>query len=757
MIGKTNLIQANEFKTGLVTRADIINPDPNQSPNCMDVKWYFDNVIGKRYGSSTSNSVVLSPASAIGSGTFIVQQSLTSQLVAYWKLDEGGGDRVDSFAGNNLAEIDPIASTSAIRNFGAVFPLSVSESKTLYRASANLINSSGQNYTVAGWVRFVDVNSSGSIAGIGNTLSATSNTVFSLINNGASLRFGARMVGAGSNESVTVTASSFGTPVNNTWYHIVGWVSNGHHVGISVNLSATTALQVGSTSFASTSGFMCLGQILTTDTATLETSSPVATLDEWGIWNRVLTSTERAQLYANGTGNTFTPSNASFLDTWYSFDFGASGIRWLTVGVGTGVLASSNCGSTFVNIATTRTANYQYYDRSRNVLILTSDSYDRTLYWAGSAGTFAANLALNSAPSAKFSINYQGFLVLLNSMDSNGVISNRRFSYADENTQLSSTWPDSFDLPSSADDEITGPFILNKFLYVSTKFRIFRLNYTGGNPDWSYIQVANFGFVPRTIKVFSLRGIQVAAGLDWSRRLRIFYGSQDDIVSDNVENYNNYCDFAMQRISLAGSGLLVSNAEFDTNQQEYRLNLSVGPQSIRTTHSLILNARTLSLYPYSNQPYNTLCMAESAGRQFLMAFDGSGYCHIMNSGNLDANTTPINEVYDTPLLYSKSPSEVSKNRQVNFFFNTDSCGKVYYQERFDFSNVFSEMRPLRDYSGDTELRGTESSLVITKTTDIPSVQNIYQGRLTSSSGTANPWKLIHMDLFNSGLGYGRGK
>lgn len=744
MIGKTNLIQAKEFKTGLVTRSDIINPDPNQSPNCMDVKWHFDNVIGKRLGASSTNTLQLT--SGGGTAGFIIGGALTTNLVAYWKLDEASGNRFDSYVNNTLTDRNSVGSIVGIRNNAANFI--VANSQYLEASSGPTFLFDG-NFSVSTWVY---LNTLSAIAGARTEILSvcTENRIsYHVMVQGSSgeLKFGFGINSAGGGSPYNVFANSFGLATTGGWVNIVGWHSAGSHIGISVNLSVNTLPQTVGI-FYDSANTLKIGGVV-------GNNGPLSgRVDETSFWSRVLTATDRANLYAGGSGNTYTGAVESL--PWYSFDFGASGIRWYTVAVGTGIVASSNLGTTFVNIATSRTANYQYMDRSKNVLIMTSDSYDQTLYWAGSAGTSAVALAVNSAPKAKYSINYQGFLILLNSMDSNGTISNRRFSYADENTQLTSTWPNAFDIPSSADDEITSPFILNKFLYISTKYRIFRLNYTGGNPDWSYIQVANFGYVPRTVKVFTIKGIQIACGLDWSRRMRIFYGSQDDIISDNVENDNSYCEFAMQRISLAGSGLIISNAEFDPNQQEYRLNVAIGAQSTQTTHAIVLNARTLAMYPYSNQQYNTICVAESAGKQFLMAVNRSGYVHILNSGNLDINT-PINDVWDTPLLFNKYPSEVTKNKQINFFFDTDSCGKIYYQERFDFSNTFSPMSPLRNNSGESDLTGNESSLVITRTKDLPSVQNVYQGRVTSSSGTANPWKLIHFDLFNSSLGYGRGK
>ncbi len=40
MIGNTGTIQSKDFAIGLYTRSDIINPNPNLSPNCMDIQWF---------------------------------------------------------------------------------------------------------------------------------------------------------------------------------------------------------------------------------------------------------------------------------------------------------------------------------------------------------------------------------------------------------------------------------------------------------------------------------------------------------------------------------------------------------------------------------------------------------------------------------------------------------------------------------------------------------------------------------------------
>lgn len=561
-----------------------------------------------------------------------------------------------------------------------------------------------------------------------------------------------RVSSSGSNSTATVQASSFGALGTSTWYNIVAWHSNNNHIGISVN-NAGTNITVYTTGVRVGSAPIVLGALSSAIQGNATTFLN-ARQDETGFWKKVLNANDRSNLYGGGSGNTYSGGASGF--GWGMFDFGASNMRWLTVAAGTGIVASSNLGTTFVTIATSRTQNYQSFERSKNVLIATSDAYDPTLYWAGSATTFANTLAPNSAPAAKYSVNYQGFLILLNYMNSNGAISPRGFAYADENLQLTDSWTNHFDFPSSADDEITASFVLNKFLYVSTRYKIFRVAFVGGNPDWSFLKVKDYGYVPRTVKIMTLKGSTVAVGMDWNRRIRVFDGFDDLFISDNVENDNNYCNFAMDKVSYAGSGLIYAHAEFDQLEQEYRLNLAIGANSTNTTHAVVINGRTLAIYPYQNQLYQAMCIAESNNQQHLMAVDRSGFVHVLNSGNLDVSQ-PINDQYDSPILFPESPLQVSKAQQMNFFFNVSSSGTMYYQDRFDMSSVFSQQKILKDRNGNAQLTGAESSLQILRTVDIPATYNTYQFRLASSSGTAEPWRLTKWDFVQNAKGIGMGK
>ncbi len=434
---------------------------------------------------------------------------------------------------------------------------------------------------------------------------------------------------------------------------------------------------------------------------------------------------------------------------WASFDFGASALRWYCVAAGTGVYASSNLGLNFFTIATDRTSSYQYFDRSKNVMIMTSDAYDNVLYWSGSGGTYAAFLNI-SAPLAKYSVNFQGFLVLLNSN-----LRKRGFFYEDENSQLTGgfngiiTAGGVFDLPSSADDEITAAIVLRKRLYVSTRYRLYRVTYVGGNPDWSFLELKQWGFVPRTVKKIVIRDVgEVIVGESWDRRIRLFDGADDRIISDNIENYNGMCDFAMRQISYAGSGLTTNFAETDPNTQTYRLCTTIGSTSAQTTHFLCLDGRTMAFYPYSNMPFQTMCMAESANQQFLMAVDRSGWIHMVDSGNTDKNATAINDIFDSSFLFEKSPSQLSKMQKVDLYFSVNSTGSIQYFDRTDFRSTFNLRKIINVNSSSLFVQHAES-------VNTPETANIYQYRLTSSSATTVPWRLNRADYFLTGLGIGK--
>lgn len=535
-------------------------------------------------------------------------------------------------------------------------------------------------------------------------------------------------------KDITVQNTSFGTVTTATWYNAVAWVdSTNGNVGVSVNLNANSSAYTSGT--FSGSAPLVLGSVSNGVEKFLG-----GALDDTGFWKVKLSSANLINLYNGGSGNTFALGFSS--QPWASFDFGAQATRWLTVAAGTGIFASSDLGVNWVTIGTDRSATYQYFERSKNVLVATSELYNSPLAWPGSGGTFMTLFNI-SAPLAKYTVNFQGFCILLNTSTRK-----RGFFYQDENTQLTGAWANSFDLPSSADDEITGAFILRRYLYVSTRYSLFRVSYVGGNPDWSFQLVKSFGFVPRTVQKVTLGQVgEVAIGEDFDRRIRVFDGADDKIISSDVEDDNGMCDFATSKVSYGGSGLITHFSALDPTAYVYKLAVGIGTNSTDVTHWLNFDSRISAFYPYSNMLFSTMTVAESGGQRYLMAFDKSGFCHLTDSGNLDSGVTPIDDVFDSPFLFDKSPSNISKSHKLDLYFRPTSSGTIYFSDRTNFSKTFK----LRDKFDITD----DGSLVLyKKSIDTPTSFNAYQFSITSSRGTAQGWELTRNDNFIVGLGIG---
>lgn len=736
---------------GLNTQYNILGLQKDQSPNMMNVKVNYDGSLEKRQGSHVQNQVSITGGSGSADG-FVPNSggNLVDHLKSYWNLNEASGTRYDIAGAKNLSEINPVGYSGGIRNQAANFVMAetglLSYSGAFYGASSGFTSSQwfyvSATDNTYGWCDRAKMGwhlallNSTDLAGNSGQL-ATFNV---RVNSNGSLTTSALM---------TVTAFSMGLIDTSTWYNAICWWSSGAtaHIGININGNVDTMSVVDLVNVSNTGRFY-LGGNLTNSTVRNSFSGRI---DEVGYWDRVLTANEQLDLYAAGRANPYQKGYDN--STWAAFDFGASSIRWLTCAAGTGVYASSNLGVSWVTIATDRTSSYQYFDRSKNVMIMTSEAYDEPLYWAGSVGTYAAIIG-SSSPHCKYSINFQGWLILLNSQEKK-----RSFNYIDENFQLSSTAWLNFDLPSSADDEITNCFILRRYLYVSTKYKIYRVSFVGGNPDWQYVEVKGWGFIPRTVKrIVIMNNAQnsntaysigeVVIGLTYDRKLRIFDGSGDQILSNNVEKDNGICDFALDKISYLGSGPLICFSEVDPIPNVYSLCVGIGQDSMQTSHFLNYDGRCQALFPYSNMPFNCMCVAESANRQFLMAFDRSGWCHMMNSGNLDAGVTPINDVFESPLMFDKTPSQSSKGHKTDLFFSNTTSGNVFYQDRFDFETVWHDKDTI-------VLDGSDTRLVNYKSIDIPDTYNTYQFRIGTSSGTNNPWRLQRYDHFTKGLGIGR--
>jgi hypothetical protein len=414
--------------------------------------------------------------------------------------------------------------------------------------------------------------------------------------------------------------------------------------------------------------------------------------------------------------------------------------RRLICASGTGIYNSENLGKTWAIIQTNRTATINYFSLVKDYIINTNESYDIPQYWAGSSDVYFANIS-TATPACKHSLSHQGFAIFLNE-------SSKKTSmyYVDQNDLFTEPFSN-FALPTDRNDELTGGFSLGRNLYVSSKYKIFRLNYIGGSPDWEYIEVRGFGFVPKTMKKISLPNAgEAVIGLDWTKKLRVFLGSEDEIISDSIQTDNGMTSFYLNNINSIDMNKCW--AENDRANGVYKLFLVYGDSSI-VSHCINFNYRTGTLYPDDGQTFNSgVLAADTADNLFMLGCNYNGRIHVMNSGNTDAGV-PINDYYISPYYYNQSPSRVHKGQQIDLFFSESSSGTLCYQERSDFKNDFGECH-------DISLDKSGSSQIIRHTIDIPETQNVYQFKLGSSANTAESWQLNLIDLSNSDIGIGEG-
>jgi hypothetical protein len=212
--------------------------------------------------------------------------SLKTNLVAYWKLDETSGTRVDANGSKDLSASGSVASTTGKINNAADFT-NLGGFLTRTDSTFNFGNTS---FSIACWVKFDTLNAGVYIIFQGRT--SNNDLSYQLTNSGDAnnreFRFGIISVaGDGVNITDNIRRST------GTWYYIVAWYDSGSgQLGLSVNNSSVTTSTgvvtprsdgVGA-SFVASSGFLD-GQ-----------------LDEMGVWSRVLDSTEMANLYNSGSG-----------------------------------------------------------------------------------------------------------------------------------------------------------------------------------------------------------------------------------------------------------------------------------------------------------------------------------------------------------------------------------------------------------------------------------------------------------------------
>ena len=707
MIKNVQEIIRQKVDKGLNTYKNFFNLSEGQTPASINTVYNNDGSFGKRLGASTMNTTVLESTAGYGMYDFGV-------------LGVGGNDNKTKLLlnFNALPILDSADSPKTMSTSGTV-QISTTIKKT--GAGSLYLTGTGSVSTPA----HADFNFATSSFAIDVHLYpvTTTGTLYSQVVDGSN-----RIFWQYDAVNLTFFVSSGGTVILH-FVSTLGLLANSwNHIEIDRNVN-TWYVFLGGTS--QTLGLIAgaYSNNLPNLSANIHIGSYNYTSD---FSNAYFDGYRLSKDIARHTAN-FTPSAVE-----YTSDIIQE--RRLLCASGTGIYYSTDIGRTWAIIQTNRTANINYFGFIKDYVINTNESYDPPQYWAGTATQYFANIS-TGAPACKHSAAHQGFALLLNeSANKTG------FYYVDQNDMFTKAWSN-FKLPTDRNDELTTGFTIGRSLYVSSKYKIFRLNYIGGNPDWEYVEVRNWGFVPKTVKKINLPGIgESVIGLDWTKKIRIFFGADDEIISDHLSKDNGITPFYLDNIS--SINLNKCWAEDDKKAQVYRLFLTYGGSST-ISYSLCFNYRSGSWYPENNRPYQSgVLAADTADNLHMLGCNYNGRVTLMDSGNIEAGVA-IDDHHISPFLYQQSPTRVFKSQQMNMFFAVSSSGTIFLEDRSQFSNVFSLRKEMT-------LASAISSIQIRHSIDIPESMNVYQFKLSSSANTADPWQCNLIDLSLSDLGIGKG-
>ena len=216
--------------------------------------------------------------------------STLTNLIAYWRMDETSGIRYDSVGDLRLDQSGTVGSSTG--KLGAKCASLSTTSCGLHIGGTLPGDFSGNQLTVAGWFRI-------------DTVSGATQYPIALIEvtDGAYSYRGLRVKYSNSSgyifaetyddiNSETHSASSFGALSVNTWYHLIAtWDGT------------TVTLYVDNVSSSHTNHISMGGYYELSTFAFGNSSSNYAfSVDEWGVWDEIISSTDRSDLYNSGSG-----------------------------------------------------------------------------------------------------------------------------------------------------------------------------------------------------------------------------------------------------------------------------------------------------------------------------------------------------------------------------------------------------------------------------------------------------------------------
>lgn len=230
---------------------------------------------------------------------------LNTSLIAYYKLDEASGTRVDSVGSNDLTDNNTV--TQAAGKVGNAGQFTAANIEYLSLADNADMSTGDIDFTIACWVYMDSKPGKAGIAGKYELNDSSLREWNMNFRQGAVDRFEFTIYKT-DNTSVGVRANNFGAPSTGTWYFIVAWHDS---VANTINMQVDN----GAIDSTTTAGLLISDTAATFGVGARDVSGASAgdspwdgRIDEFGFWKKVLSSEEKTDLYNKGRGNTLDTS-----------------------------------------------------------------------------------------------------------------------------------------------------------------------------------------------------------------------------------------------------------------------------------------------------------------------------------------------------------------------------------------------------------------------------------------------------------------
>lgn len=229
----------------------------------------------------------------------LLASTLTDGLLAFWRMEEASGNRVDSVASIALAPTG--TPTNAAGKTGQALAFDTTANTYLNAAdSATLSVGTNQSFTIACWIYFNGTPSGArGVVGKGNASIAYANCEYLLGTSGTQLQW---YIGNGSSSANLAAAGV--TLAAATWYCVVAWYdATADLMFIQVDNGTPSQLANANGSFDSA------GPVEVGRQPQWSGSTPFdGRIDNVAFWKRTLTNDERTALYNSGNGQDYPPT-----------------------------------------------------------------------------------------------------------------------------------------------------------------------------------------------------------------------------------------------------------------------------------------------------------------------------------------------------------------------------------------------------------------------------------------------------------------